>query len=70
MWLHEAEETLQKLVEELHREKETGTAATMQEIEVLKKAQEELKTKVMEEIIEMKKETDHLVIDKVQLFTS
>ena len=43
---------------------------TVQEIEVLKKAREELKTKTTEEIIELKKETDHLVIEKEQLFSS
>ena len=37
---------------------------------MLKKAQEELKTKTAEEITELKKETDRLVIEKDQLVSS
>ena len=40
---------------ELRLEKETMIATTVQEIEVLKKAQENLKMKVAEEITELKK---------------
>ena len=41
-----------------------------QEIAVLKKAQEELKVKMTEEITKLNKETNRLVIEKVQLFSS
>ena len=41
-----------------------------QEIEVLQKAQEELKMKTTEEITELKKEIDHLVVEKAHLFDS
>ena len=44
---------LQKEVKDLHREKETMTTSTTQEIEAIKKAQEEMKTNILEEIIEM-----------------
>ena len=42
----------------------------MQEIEELKKAQEELKTKTIEEITELKKETNRLIVEKAHLFDS
>ena len=42
----------------------------VQEIEELKKSQQELKTKTIEEITELKKETDRLIIEKTHLFNS
>ena len=46
------------------------TVATTQEIVVLKKAQEEVKMKAAEEIKDLKKETNFLVLEKEYLFTS
>ena len=41
-----------------------------QEIEELKKVQEELKTKTAEEITDLKKETDHIIVEKAHLSNS
>ena len=45
-------------------------ADKLQDIATLKTTQEELKKKTAVEITELKKETDHLVIEKLNFFTS
>ena len=40
------------------------------EIDILQIEQEELKTKTVEEIIELKKEIDHLIVENSHIFYS
>ena len=70
LWSHEEEETFWKAIENLHCKKETLTTDKAHEIVELKKAQEELKEKNVEEITELKKEIGYLVVEKAQIFTS
>ena len=61
---------MKKELEELRRVKEQLKANKLQDIATLKIMQEDLKKKTVVEITELKKETDRLVIEKAQLFTS
>ena len=64
------EEAMKKELEELRRVKEQLKANKLQDIATLKTMQEDLKKKTAVEITELKKETDHLVIEKLNFFTS
>ena len=59
-----------KEFDELWCTKEKLTEEKVQEIKELKKAQAELKTKNVETITELKKEIDHLILEKAHLFDS
>ena len=54
----------------MQQAKEKFIEEKAQEIEALKKAQEELRVKSIEEITELKKEQNHLVVEKEHLFNS
>ena len=70
MWLHEKEEKAKKEVADIQKAKENLIGEKVQEIEALNKSQEELRFKTVEDIIELKKETNHLIVEKAHLFDS